>query len=211
MAKFTGREFLKELAELKRALRKDIQAHSTGLDPSPEAIRERRRRVLSGDFTFFAYTYFPHHIRGEQSLFHAHFCQRFPQLLQRPGGAAEWWIAPRGEAKSSLLTKIGPVWCAVQGLHQRADVRAELGLTHEPLPAFIDYIILLGAETKLPTKLLEVVKTELTVNATLRQNGAMENRRIHNTHRRKSGIIWCRTGDSRHVPRGQPPQIAAGR
>jgi hypothetical protein len=167
MTKFTGREFLKELAELKRALRKDIQAHGTGLDPSPEAVRERRCRVLGGDFTFFAYTYFPHHIRGEQSLFHAHFCQRFPQLLQRPGGAAEWWIAPRGEAKSSLLTKIGPVWCAVQGLHQRADVRAELGLTHEPLPAFIDYIILLGAETKLPTKLLEVVKTELTVNAAL--------------------------------------------
>lgn len=166
MSQMKTREFLQSIAELKQALSKDIQAFSTGLDASPEAIRERRRRVLNGDFAFFAYTYFPHHIRGEQSLFHAHFCQRFPQLLTRQGGAIEWWIAPRGEAKSSLLTKIGPVWCAVQALHQRDDVRSSLGITGER-PTFIDYIILLGAETKLPAKLLEVVKTELTVNAAL--------------------------------------------
>ncbi|MGC4884564.1 hypothetical protein ACON3F_17760 [Providencia hangzhouensis] len=166
MSQMKSREFLQSIAELKQALSKDIQAFSTGLDASPEAIKERRRRVLNGDFAFFAYTYFPHHIRGEQSLFHAHFCQRFPQLLTRQGGAIEWWIAPRGEAKSSLLTKIGPVWCAVQALHQRDDVRSSLGITGER-PTFIDYIILLGAETKLPAKLLEVVKTELTVNAAL--------------------------------------------
>lgn len=166
MSQMKTREFLQSIAELKQALSKDIQAFSTGLDASPEAIRERRRRVLNGDFAFFAYTYFPHHIRGEQSLFHAHFCQRFPQLLTRQGGAIEWWIAPRGEAKSSLLTKIGPVWCAVQALHQRDDVRSSLDITGER-PTFIDYIILLGAETKLPAKLLEVVKTELTVNAAL--------------------------------------------
>lgn len=166
MSQMKTREFLQSIAELKQALSKDIQAFSTGLDASPEAIRARRHRVLNGDFAFFAYTYFPHHIRGEQSLFHAHFCQRFPQLLTRQGGAIEWWIAPRGEAKSSLLTKIGPVWCAVQALHQRDDVRSSLGITGER-PTFIDYIILLGAETKLPAKLLEVVKTELTVNAAL--------------------------------------------
>ncbi|MEX9784629.1 hypothetical protein [Providencia manganoxydans] len=166
MSQMKTREFLQSIAELKQALSKDIQAFSTGLDASPEAIRTRRRRVLNGDFAFFAYTYFPHHIRGEQSLFHAHFCQRFPQLLMRQGGAIEWWIAPRGEAKSSLLTKIGPVWCAVQALHQRDDVRSSLDITGER-PTFIDYIILLGAETKLPAKLLEVVKTELTVNAAL--------------------------------------------
>lgn len=166
MSQMKTREFLQSIAELKQALSKDIQAFSTGLDASPEAIRTRRRRVLNGDFAFFAYTYFPHHIRGEQSLFHAHFCQRFPQLLTRQGGAIEWWIAPRGEAKSSLLTKIGPVWCAVQALHQRDDVRSSLDITGER-PTFIDYIILLGAETKLPAKLLEVVKTELTVNAAL--------------------------------------------
>lgn len=166
MLDLTTKEFKSELADLVSALRQDIEAHHIGLDASPQAIRARRKRVLDGDFQFFAYTYFPHHIRGEPSLFQAQFCARWPQLLRQPGGVKEWWIAPRGEAKSSMLTKIGPVWCAVQALLQRPEVRAETGWTSEP-PPFIDYVILLGAETKLPTKLLEVVKTELTMNAAL--------------------------------------------
>lgn len=163
MAKYPRREYLRELAELKKNLRADIQAYNAGTDSDPAAIRERRRRVLSGDFRFFAYHYFPHHIRGEPSLFQAHFCDRFPQILADRSGAKEWWIAPRGEAKSSLLTKIGPVWVAVQALWQRSEVRDELGLG-DVVPPFNDYVILLGAETRLPTKLLEVIKTELTVN-----------------------------------------------
>lgn len=162
----TNAEFRKELAEFTASLRRDIEAHHIGLDPSPEAIALRRKRVLNGDFKFFAYTYFPHHIRGEPSKFQAQFCTRLPQLLTQTGGVKEWWIAPRGEAKSSMLTKIGPVWVAVQALLQRPAVRAEIAWTN-PVPPFIDYVILLGAETKLPTKLLEVVKTELTVNAAL--------------------------------------------
>jgi len=162
----TAKEFRNELSDLVGQLRRDIKAHQVGLDASPKAIAARRKRVLMGDFRFFAYTYFPHHVRGEPSLFQAQFCDRFPQLLRQVGGVKEWWIAPRGEAKSSLLTKIGPVWCAVQALLQRPEIRSEIGWAG-PLPPFIDYIILLGAETKLPTKLLEVVKTELTVNAAL--------------------------------------------
>lgn len=164
---FTDREFKKELASLSAQLLRDIEAHQSGLDASPAAIAERRRRVLKeGDFRFFAYTYFPHHIRGTPSSFQGHFCQRFPQILEQPSGALEWWVAPRGEAKSSLATKIGPAWCVVRGLLQRPDVQKEIGWSG-PLPPFIDYVILLGAETKLPAKLIEVVKTELTANAML--------------------------------------------
>lgn len=162
----SAKEFKLELTDLVSSLRRDIEAHSAGLDASPEAIRERRRRVLHGDFQFFAYTYFPHHIRGTPSLFQAQFCERFPKLLYQRGGVKEWWIAPRGEAKSSMATKIGPVWVTVQALLQRPEIRKEVGWIDIP-PTFIDYIILLGAETKLPTKLVEVVKTELTVNAAL--------------------------------------------
>ncbi|MDK2124480.1 hypothetical protein PZA18_10490 [Chitinimonas sp. DQS-5] len=162
----SSKDFREELGKLVGELKKDIEAHQSGLDPSPAAIRERRRRVLQGDFQFFAYTYFPHHVRGEPSRFQAHFCLRYPQLLRQTGGVTEWWIAPRGEAKSSLLTKVGPTWCVVQALLQQPGIRAEIGWDGPP-PYFVDYIILLGAETKLPTKLLEVVKTELTVNAAL--------------------------------------------
>lgn len=165
--KFTEKQFRDELAELASQLRRDIEAHASGLDPSPEARLERRRRVLvDGDYQFFAYTYFPHHIRGTPSLFQAHFCNRFPKLLRQAGGTREWWVAPRGEAKSSMSTKIGPVYIVVQGLLQREEVRREVGWKGDA-PPFLDYLILLGAETSLPTKLLEVVKTELTANAAL--------------------------------------------
>lgn len=167
MVAYADKAFLDEISELQYALRKEIEAFQAGLDPSPEAIKERRRRVLKdGDFKFFAYTYFPHHIRGEPSIFQAAFCERFPQLLRMETGVKEWWKAPRGEAKSSLLTKVGPVWCNVQLLLQRPDVRKEVGWKGDA-PYAIDYIAVFGAETKLPAKLIEVVKSELTMNASL--------------------------------------------
>lgn len=164
MADYDHKDLLEELAQLERRLRQDIDAFAIGLDPAGKA--ERRQRVLSGDFRFFAYTYFPHHIRGEPSLFQAAFCQRYPQLLLSPDGCREWWVAPRGECKSSLLTKIGPAYVAVLALLQQPAIRAEIGWQGDP-PPFLDYIIFLGAETRLPTKLLETVKTELTCNAAL--------------------------------------------
>jgi hypothetical protein len=163
----TEREFVAQLEGIARAARAEAEARQAGLDPSPKARAERRRRVLKDrDFEFFAYTYLPHHIRPPSSAFHRHFFSRFPQIIDQPAGAKEWWIAPRGEAKSSLLTKVGPIWCVVRALLQREAVRKEIGWAG-PLPYFIDYIALLGAETKLPTKLLEVVKAELTYNAAL--------------------------------------------
>lgn len=165
----TEKDFLLELEEIARSARAEAEARSVGLDPSPAARAERRRRVLvDRDFEFFAYTYLPHHIRPPASNFHRHFFERYPQILDKPSGAKEWWIAPRGEAKSSLTTKVGPVWCAVIALVQRESIRKEIGWPAErPLPYFIDYITMLGAETKLPTKLLEVVKAELLYNQAL--------------------------------------------
>ncbi len=161
------KDFLEELEEIARTARAEAQARQIGLDPSPEARAQRRSRVLKdGDFEFFCYTYLSHHIRPPASNFHRHFFERFPKLLDKPTGAKEWWIAPRGEAKSSLATKVGPVWCAVRALLQKESIRREIGW-EGPLPYFVDYITMLGAETKLPTKLLEVVKAELSFNAAL--------------------------------------------
>lgn len=159
--------FLDEIEELRRAAVAEIDAHKVGLDPSPAARLARRKRVLlDGDFEFFAYTYMPHHIRPPASNFHRHIFKRVPQILDQLSGAKEWWIAPRGEAKSSIMTKVTPTWCAVRALLQKPSIRAEIGWEGDT-PYFIDYITMLGAETKLPTKLLEVVKVELTINAAL--------------------------------------------
>ncbi len=176
--KMTEAEFLEELASLAAGLAAEIQSYSLGLDPSPAARLARRRRVLlgefqgeddalrAGDFAFFCHTYFPHHIRPPESNFHHHAFRRIPQLLAGSGGCKEWWIAPRGECKSSLFTKVLPCFVVVRALLQSAKVREELGWVGNP-PPFVDYVVMLGAETRLPTKLIEVVKTELTVNAAL--------------------------------------------
>jgi hypothetical protein len=159
------KQFLKQLENLANGLRQEIEAKQQGLDPSPAAILQRRKRVLSGDFKFFAYNYFPHHIWGEPSVFQAEFCELFPRLLLNKEGSRDWWVAPRGESKSTLLTKIGTVYVAVLALLQQDDVLNETGLSK---PAFIDYCILFGAETKFPTKLLTVIKTELEFNPALK-------------------------------------------
>lgn len=170
--KFTAaeeREFEKDVAQLIAKLAGDIAAHARGLDNSPEAIAARRRRVLlDQDYAFLCWTYFPHHIRGAASQFQEQFCQRFPRLLQLEKGCSEWWIAPRGECKSTLLTKVGPVFLVILSMLQMEAVRVELGI--ETAPRFLDYVLVLGAETRLPTKLLEVVKTELTHNAALQMD-----------------------------------------
>ena len=161
------KQFEDDLDSLVRRLRAEIEAHTAQIDTSSTACAERRRRVLKDwDFRFFAYTYFPHHIRGEQSPFQAHFCERFPKLLRRRSGCREWWVAPRGEGKSSLSTKIGPIFVAALNLLASDQVRAEVGWEGDP-PAGLDYVIIFGAELRLPTKLLEVVKTELVFNANL--------------------------------------------
>lgn len=160
------REFLAELADLRQKLRRDIEAAEVGLDPSSASIQARRKRVLMGDFKYFAYTYFPHHIWGEPSEFQAFFCERFPTMLRAEQGLIEWFIAPRGEAKSTLLTKIGSVYIAVQGLLNNPEVRKEIGWRDAP-PPNNDYVVILGAEERMPVKLIEVVKTELTCNSAL--------------------------------------------
>ncbi|MEN8518018.1 hypothetical protein [Burkholderia sp. RS02] len=88
--RFTEKDFFDEIAKLAASLRRDIDAWSTGLDPTPAARLVRRKRVLvNGAPQFFVYTYLPHHIRGEPSLFQVHFFKRFPKLLRQSGGARD--------------------------------------------------------------------------------------------------------------------------
>lgn len=160
------KEFQSEILSLTQSLRQEIEAFELGLDASKEAIKARRERVLKGDFRFFAYTYFPHHVRGEPSLFQDKICNQLPKLISANRGSKNFWVAPRGECKSSILTKISPVYVHVLALLQEPSIRKEIKWQGDA-PFFNDYIVLLGAETKMPTKLMEVSKMELEVNPAL--------------------------------------------
>jgi len=169
MADINSKDFLEELDKIAAMLRRDIEAKARKMDPSPEAIRARRKRVLSGDFQFFVYTYFPHHMwldaGASPSEFQQYFMDWLPKALLLNSGWKHWYVAPRGEAKSTLGCKLAPVYVAVLALLNDEAVCKETGL--KPLPLPIDYVILFGAEAKMPAKTLEVVKTELLSNSNL--------------------------------------------
>lgn len=174
MADLSEKDFLLEIQKHNADLKQQIEARKKNLDPDPAAIKARRKRVLiDQDFEFFTYMYFPHHMWLDEgcapSDFQAFFFNRFPMFLHSKHGARDWFVAPRGEGKSTLMTKIGPIFIVALGLLQEAAVREELGLTETP-DIYNDFAIIFGAEAKMPAKLLEVVKTELLSNPSLKMD-----------------------------------------
>ena len=112
------KEFLKSLAELAASLRQVIEAEVDGFDASPAAIAERRAKVLDpvNGYEYFVNTYFPHYVRSsEKSELHEFLFSRLPEILQQPEGINEADAAPRGEAKSTLVTRLFSLWTVITG------------------------------------------------------------------------------------------------
>lgn len=140
-------EFLRRIDSLTLGIRQNIEAHESGLDTMPEAI-EQRQGATSGDFAFFARTYFPHYTRYAPSRLHEFLFQRLPEAVGDARGARLAIAAPRGEAKSTITTLIFTLWCALTGRKK--------------------YIpIIMDAHEQAVTMLAQI-KAELTDNAALR-------------------------------------------
>ncbi|RJP17898.1 MAG: hypothetical protein C4529_13895 [Deltaproteobacteria bacterium] len=114
MAKgFRVKDFRQSLSELSAHLRKIIEAQVLGFDPDPEAGRKRRAEA-SSSFEYFARTYFPHYIQFDNSVLHDFLYAELPRLVASPEGEHEAIAAPRGEAKSTLVSQIFVLWCIVR-------------------------------------------------------------------------------------------------
>ena len=113
-----SKEFLKSLAEYAAQLRQTIEAEADGFDASPAAIAERRAKVLDpvNGYEYFVNTYFPHYVRSsEKSELHEFLFSRLTEILQQPEGINEADAAPRGEAKSTLVTRLFSLWTVITG------------------------------------------------------------------------------------------------
>lgn len=113
-----SKEFLKSLAEYAAQLRQIIEAEVDGFDASTAAIAERRAKVLDpvNGYEYFVNTYFPHYVRSpEKSMLHKFLFSRLPEILRSSEGINEATAAPRGEAKSTLVTQLFTLWCVVTG------------------------------------------------------------------------------------------------
>ncbi len=113
MTTSTRKSFLADLANLAAAFRARIEAEVTGFDPDP-AQRQKRRKAAWDDFEYFIGTYFPHYVRSpHKSALHRYLFTRLPEIVASEKSETDAIAAPRGEAKSTLVSQLFVIWCLV--------------------------------------------------------------------------------------------------
>jgi len=118
--KVSGRQFLADLAALGASYRQRIEAEVSGFDPDPAASRARRAAART-DFGEFFDTYFPHFRRhATRSQLHEYLFRRLPEIIASPKSENDAVAAPRGEAKSTLVSQIFVLWCQCYGFKKYA-------------------------------------------------------------------------------------------
>lgn len=146
-----AKEFIKTLAAMAADLRRTIEAEVEGFDASPAAVAERRRKVFDpvSGYEYFVQNYFPHYVRSpHKSQLHEYLFKTLPALLRNPNNALEADAAPRGEAKSTMVTQLFSLWCIVTGQKH--------------------YIVIVMDSIDQAYPMLEAIKAELEFNPRLK-------------------------------------------
>lgn len=115
VTKLTAKAAANDLAAFAAQLRQRIEAEVSGFSPDPV---ERARRIARAfdDFDFFVNTYFPHYIRSpHKSELHKYLFARLPEIIRSEKSETDAIAAPRGEAKSTLVSQLFVLWCLVTG------------------------------------------------------------------------------------------------
>ena len=111
-----NKELLAELKAYSDSLRQKVEAKFEGCDDSLSAISERRKKVLDpvSGYDFFVSNYFPHYVRSaSRSELHDYLFETLPEILQDPKSVNMATAAPRGEAKSTLVSQLFTLYCLV--------------------------------------------------------------------------------------------------
>ncbi len=153
--KLSRNAFLKELAGFAAEQRRLIEQEVIGFDTDPVASKARVQKA-NDDFRFFCHTYFPHYIKADakgiihESEFHVFVNEEIPKKIDSPKGCKEVMAAPRGEAKSTLLTQLLSLWCILTGRKH--------------------FIVILMDSFDQASMMLEAIKAELEANPRLLQD-----------------------------------------
>ncbi len=144
------RELRQAMTELAAGLRRTIEAECTGFSTDARAVAERIAAVsdpVTG-YRYFVQTYFPHYVRhADPSELHVYLFQRLPQIVASTKGCNDAIAAPRGEAKSTLVSQLFVLWCIIRGIK------------HYPV------IVMDSIDQAYP--MLEAIKAELVYNPRL--------------------------------------------
>ncbi|EBP4586547.1 hypothetical protein VH79_25980 [Salmonella enterica] len=151
--KLDRKAFRQQLAEYIASLRQTIETECLDFDVDPAACAQRKHCTedpVSG-YDFFVSTYFPHYIRhGSRSQLHNYLFERLPQIVASPEGENDAIAAPRGEAKSTIVSQLFVLWCIIRGIK------------HYPV------IVMDSIDQAYP--MLEAIKAELLYNPRLRHD-----------------------------------------
>lgn len=113
--KMSARAAAQDLQAFAAQLRQRIEAEVSGFSPDA-AARLDRINTQARDFRCFTRTYFPHYIRSEhESEMHRYMFDRLPGIVASDKSETDATAAPRGEAKSTLVTQLFTLWCIVNG------------------------------------------------------------------------------------------------
>ncbi|MEO5332376.1 MAG: phage terminase large subunit [Magnetococcus sp. YQC-5] len=142
-----SKQFQENVAALGARLRDEIEDQVAGFADGVEAITQRREQT-GKSLRFFAKTYFPHYISQYDSVLHTWLYERLPRMgsVSRKGSKLAL-AAPRGEAKSTLITQIFTLW---RVMTERSK-----------------YIIIIMDAHHQAAAMLEAVKAELEANPRL--------------------------------------------
>ncbi|MGF6148931.1 phage uncharacterized protein, C-terminal domain [Kingella potus] len=143
--------FLKNLAALAADLRRSIEAEVEGFDASPAAVAQRRKKVFDPvhGYEYFVNHYFPHYTRSpHKSQLHEYLFESLPAVLSHPQNQTLALAAPRGEAKSTMVSRLFSLWCIVTGSKH--------------------YIVLIMDSIDQAYPILESIKAELEANPRLK-------------------------------------------
>ena len=142
-----SKDFTDRLKEISRALQADIDAHCNDWDNSANAVKVRVNAVhdkVTG-FEYFVTNYFPHYTRNpDQSYLHKYLFSRLPQILTSERSELDALAAPRGEAKSTIVTRLFALYCVVTDQKK--------------------YIAIISDSIDQSAEFLQAIKTELEVN-----------------------------------------------
>ncbi len=142
------RQFKQDLAALSAMLRTKIEAEVSGFAVDSATTARRRKRAIR-DFRYFAKTYFPHYISKRDSVLHKYLYERLLGMAQSTGSNLAV-AAPRSEAKSTIVSQIFVLWCAVTARKK--------------------YIPIIMNAYDQAAEMLEMIKAELEANPRLRQD-----------------------------------------
>ena len=151
--KLSKSEFLQQLAQTAAALRVRVESECAGFSADPAQSAARRAAVLDrvSGFEYFAKNYFPHYIRHrEPSALHRRLFARLPEMRADPRSQNDAIAAPRGEAKSTIVSQLWVLYCIVTGQ------------THYAL------IVMDSIDQAYP--MLEAIKAEIEFNPRLRMD-----------------------------------------